>query len=167
MLPAIVQTFSTWLKTTTLSWIVIRYPWVWPAAETLHFIRLAMLIGLPFAPLHRLLPWAIAGFLVCLSTGSVFFAGDPFQYIHNPVFWFKMLLILLAGINALVFYLTGIFTMSNDYNRATMHLFQPNSSQQFRWCLDRRDVSRPYAALPRRGLLNLSTSQPFSGTRCL
>jgi hypothetical protein len=77
---------------------VIHYPWVWPASETLHFIGLALLVGIvgtidlrmlgmaknmPFRPLHRLLPWAIAGFGINLITGILFFAGDPFQYIHN------------------------------------------------------------------------------------
>jgi hypothetical protein len=116
--------FSTWLKTTQLAWAVIHYPWVWPAAETLHFIGLAMLIGviglmdlrllgmakrLPFAPLHALLPWAISGFAICALTGVVFFAGDPFQYIHNRIFGFKLLFIFLAGANILIFYLTGVF----------------------------------------------------------
>jgi hypothetical protein len=119
-----VQYFSAWLKTTKLSWFVIHYSWVWPAAETLHFIGLAMLVGviglmdlrllgmakrLPFAPLHRLLPWAISGFAICLTTGTLFFAGDPFQYIHNWVFWAKMLFIIVAGLNVFLFYVTGIF----------------------------------------------------------
>ena len=120
---AIVESFSTWLKATSLHWFVIHYTWVWPAAETLHFIGLAMLVGvialidlrllgmakrLPFAPLHRLLPWAIAGFGICLGTGTLFFAGDPFQYIHNNVFWAKLAFILLAGINAGLFYVTDL-----------------------------------------------------------
>src|SRR5215471_15420137 len=37
--------FSKWLKATKLSWFVINYAWVWPASETLHFIGLAMLVG--------------------------------------------------------------------------------------------------------------------------
>jgi hypothetical protein len=100
---------------------VIHYPWVWPASETLHFIGLALLVGIvgtidlrmlgmaknmPFRPLHRLLPWAIAGFGINLITGILFFAGDPFQYIHNLAFQLKLLFILLAGLNVLVFYLT-------------------------------------------------------------
>jgi len=124
MLPSFVKSFSVWLKSTQLSWIVINYTWVWPACETLHFIGLAMLVGVvglidlrllgvakraPFAPLHKLLPWAISGFAICLVTGSMFFAGDPFQYIHNYVFWLKMLFILLTGLNVLAFYVTGVF----------------------------------------------------------
>ena len=118
-----VQAFSNWLKTTHLSAFVTHYAWVWPASETLHFIGLAMLIGvvglmdlrllgmakrLPFAPLHKLLPFGIAGFSICLGTGTLFFAGDPFQYIHNPVFWYKILFIVLAGANVLVFYASGV-----------------------------------------------------------
>lgn len=119
-----VVTFATWIKTTKLAWMVVHYAWLWPISETLHFIGLAMLIGVvglmdlrllglakrvPFSPLHRLLPWAVAGFFICLATGVVFFAGDPFQYIHNAVFWFKLLFIGLAGLNVLVFYATGLF----------------------------------------------------------
>ncbi len=36
----------------------------------------------------------------------MFFVGDPIRYIHNGAFALKVLLILLAGINVLVFYLT-------------------------------------------------------------
>ena len=123
MMSAIVS-FSTWLKTTSLSAFVVHYSWVWPAAETLHFIGLAMLIGViglldlrmlgvakrvPFAPLHRLLPCAICGFAICFGTGILFFSGDPFQYIHNSVFWFKLLFIGLAGLNVLLFYISGLY----------------------------------------------------------
>ena len=115
--------FSTWLKTTSLSLFVVHYSWVWPAAETLHFIGLAMLIGViatmdfrmlglakrvPFAPLHRLLPFAIVGFLTCLGTGILFFAGDPFQYIHNVAFAFKLIFIGLAGVNAILFLCSNV-----------------------------------------------------------
>jgi uncharacterized membrane protein len=63
----------------------------------------------PFAPLHRLVPWGISGFLICLSTGLVFFTGDPLQYVNNWVFWAKMSFVVLAGLNVATFYVTGIF----------------------------------------------------------
>ena len=55
---------------------------------------------------YRLLPWGIGGFGLCLITGIVFFVGDPVRYIHNGAFALKVLLLLLAGTNVLVFYLT-------------------------------------------------------------
>jgi uncharacterized membrane protein len=118
---AILDSFSDWLGTTQLSHFVTNQFWVWPACETLHFIGLSLLIGVigamdlrmlgvakrvPFGPLNRLLPWGIAGFVINLITGLLFYIGAPFQYVHNIAFQFKILFILLAGINVLIFYLT-------------------------------------------------------------
>ena len=110
-----------WIKSSWLSHFVVGYPWVWPTCETLHFIGMALLVGvvgvidlrmlgvmksLSFAPLHRLLPWGIAGFVINLTTGLMFFAGDPYQYKDNIAFLLKMLFLLIAGFNVLVFYFT-------------------------------------------------------------
>ena len=121
---AIVETVATWLHATRLSWAVAGgYPWLWPACETLHFVGMALLIGivglldlrmiglfkgLPVGPLERLIPWGILGFLINLITGFLFFTGDPFQYIHNVAFWFKLAFIAAAGMNAFLFYVTGL-----------------------------------------------------------
>ena len=99
-------------------------PWMWPASETLHFIGLCLLFGIvllvdlrmlglmksaPFPPLHKLLPWAMLGFGVNVTTGMLFFVGAPPEfYVTNPVFFWKLGLILLAGANALY------FTMFNE-----------------------------------------------------
>ena len=119
-----VQILAAWLKTTRVSWAVAGgIPWLWPLGEILHFIGLSMLVGiagvldlrilgvakgLPLAPLQRLMPFAVAGFAINLITGLLFFAGDPFQYIHNYAFWLKMLFVALAGLNVLVFYSLGL-----------------------------------------------------------
>ena len=110
-----------WMRNSWLSHFVINYRWVWPACETLHFIGMALLIGVvgvvdlrmlgfikrvSFAPLHRLLPWGIGGFVINLITGVMFFFGDPYQYKDNIAFIMKLLFILIAGVNVLVFYLT-------------------------------------------------------------
>jgi hypothetical protein len=62
--------------------------------------------GLPVGPMHRLIRWGVAGFLINLITGALFFIGTPYQYIGNIGFYLKMLLIVLAGINVGAFYLT-------------------------------------------------------------
>ena len=116
---------STWdesviaaLKATALSQWVVNGQWVWPIAETLHFIGLALLIGIiapldarligfmprvPIAALHRLVPWAVAGFGLCLATGVIFFVGTPEQYIPNESWWMKVLFLAIAGVNMLAF----------------------------------------------------------------
>ena len=79
--------------------VVSATPWVWPAAETLHFIGLCLVFGvllavnlrllgvmkaLPFAAVHRLMPWAVLGFGVNLLTGMLFFiaAAGPVHGEH-------------------------------------------------------------------------------------
>jgi hypothetical protein len=121
---AVLDSLSAWLKSTSLSSAIVHYPWIWPTAETLHFMGLALLVGsvalldlrmlglakrIPIRPLHLLLGWGILGFIINVLTGLVFFIGAPSQYVHNVPFWLKLLFIFLAGINALLFYVTGIF----------------------------------------------------------
>jgi hypothetical protein len=106
-----------------MSAFVNDHSWVWPACETLHFIGLALVIGniglldlrllgvekrIPVAPLSRFVRWAIAGFVINLVTGVAFFVGNPFQYIENVAFGYKLAFMALAGINVAVFYATGI-----------------------------------------------------------
>jgi hypothetical protein len=97
---------------------VTETPWVWPTCETLHFVGLTLLLGVvllvdlrvlgvlkgvSYASLHRLLPWAAIGFGVNVITGMLFFVGIPGQYTGNVSFYWKIALVLLAGLNALYF----------------------------------------------------------------
>ena len=102
----------------TVGSFVTETPWMWPTCETLHFVGLSLLCGVvflvdlrvlgvmrgvSFASLHRLLPWAALGFGLNIGTGMLFFVGIPGQYIHNPSFYWKIGLVMLAGANALYF----------------------------------------------------------------
>jgi uncharacterized membrane protein len=98
--------------------------WWWTFMMALHFIGLIMIIGtvglldirimgfmkqLPIAPLHRFLPWAMAGLGINIVTGLLAFIGLTENYIYSGAFWLKMLSLLLLGLNAAAFYLTGVF----------------------------------------------------------
>lgn len=108
-----------WLTSASLASFVNDRTWVWPASETLHFLGLGLLFGVvlfvnlrmlgmtksvSFAALHRLLPWGILGFGINAITGMLFFLAAPGQYTQNAAFYWKVGLMLLAGINVL--YLT-------------------------------------------------------------
>lgn len=125
---AFLDNFSNWLHSTALSRVIVETQWTWPISETLHFIGLALLIGtvgladlrmlglakgVRFEGLHRLIRWGIAGFVICVITGTIFFIGAPLQYVHNVIFQLKLLFILLAGINALVFEFKILPTMGD------------------------------------------------------
>src|SRR5688572_1456743 len=94
--------------------------WLWPAAETVHFVGLCILFivvlivdlrligmakGLSYKALYQLLPLGMLGFVLNFITGMLFFLGAPGQYVNNVEFHRKVLMIVLAGINVLYFML--------------------------------------------------------------
>src|SRR6266550_5982939 len=110
--------FVAWLKATSVSQTIVYKIWIWPLCETIHFIGLTLVIGIAgFFDLRlvgffkqisiddarELMPLAVIGFLLNLTTGAVFFIGHPEQYVHNIAWWWKVGFLCLAGVNALVF----------------------------------------------------------------
>lgn len=115
---------ANWLHATSLGAAAAGGArWLQPLAKTLHFIGLVLLFGcigvfdlralgfareLPVGPLQRLTRYAALGFVINLATGIVFLAGNPDQYLSNEAFWLKMLFVVLAGLNGLLFHITGL-----------------------------------------------------------
>ena len=93
-------------------------PWAWTSAETIHFVGLTLLVGVlllinmrmlgfmkqvPFEALDRLLPWAMLGFAINTMTGMLFFAASANSYVGNPAFYWKLVFVMLGGVNVLYF----------------------------------------------------------------
>ncbi|MGA9028175.1 MAG: hypothetical protein WB440_19125 [Steroidobacteraceae bacterium] len=93
-------------------------PYIYTIGLIVHFTGLALLMGailliditllgfartIPPGAALKLLPVAILGFVLNLLTGVMFFCFDPERFGLNPAFQVKMLLVLLAGLNALWF----------------------------------------------------------------
>jgi hypothetical protein len=53
---------------------------------------------------RRLLPWTIAGFVVMAISGTLLFYAIPVRSYQNIFFRFKMILLLLAGLNVWIFH---------------------------------------------------------------
>jgi len=98
---------------------VMNSKWGWPICESIHFLGLCLLMasvgmfdlrmmgvarGLPMSALHRLVPFGVAGWLMCVATGFLFFMTAPGQYLYNPAFQTKMTFMGLAGVNMALFY---------------------------------------------------------------
>ena len=118
--------FQLWLERTLLDLVppvsgFMRTRWGWPVMESVHFIGLALLFGsiatwdlrllgigkrVPIIAFHRLVPFAVLGFAINITSGSTFLMTETDQYIYNPAFHFKMLFIALAGLNVLLFNVT-------------------------------------------------------------
>jgi len=50
------------------------------------------------------MPVALVSFAINFVTGLGFLFGDPYTYAANYAFWVKMSLIVLAGVNFLVYF---------------------------------------------------------------
>ena len=113
------QSFAESIVDGPLNLWVQSSAWLWPTMETIHFIGLSLLLGslividlrmaghfrsLDPSAIHKLLPWTLIGFGMNLTTGILFFYGDPLRYAVNIGFQVKMVLVVIAGINALLFY---------------------------------------------------------------
>jgi len=110
-----------WLEQTSVAAGVRESLWLFPAIETVHLFGIILLVGSTVAfdlrllglawreqavskLASRLLPWAWIGFAVQVLTGSLLFASEATKCYGNPAFRVKMLLLLLAGVNALAFH---------------------------------------------------------------
>lgn len=100
-------------------WIAETY-WLWPVLEIIHFIGLSIMLGALLIidarllgmlrtydaeSVKRLVPLVWVGFCINLASGTMFFVGDPMRYSVNIGFRLKMLLILIAGLNVVVYQL--------------------------------------------------------------
>ena len=107
-----------WMETSWVGNFIRDFAWAFPTLETLHFMGLCVLFGtlmvidlrllgiarfIPMGPAMSFIPITIGAFCVNLLTGIGFLCTDPFRYYPNIAFRIKMVLILLAGLNALWF----------------------------------------------------------------
>ena len=110
-----------WLEQTSVGTTIRESLWLFPIIETVHIFGIILLVGatsildlrlmgLTFRDesvsklARRFLPWAWAGFLIQVTTGLLLFSSEATKMYGNLGFEIKMLLIVVAGINALVFH---------------------------------------------------------------
>lgn len=106
-----------------VSMAIAESDWMFPTLETVHVAAIAIVLGsIAFLDLRLLgvasrrhsarsmasevLPWTWGAFSVALLTGLLMFISSAVMYFNNLVFWGKMLLLLLAGLNMAIFHLT-------------------------------------------------------------
>ena len=64
-------------------------------------------LSTPFAQTQkRLFPWQMLAMGLSSITGGLLFYGDPMRFYPNFYFWSKMLMMAIAGVNAIVFHMT-------------------------------------------------------------
>ena len=114
-----VQTTWSWLESTGVATAMREWTWAYPIVEIAHIVGFVVLVGaafmfdlrllgvsrqLPITELARhLLRWSRVALFVVLPTGFLMFMTNATKLVGNPIFRLKLILIVLAGINALVY----------------------------------------------------------------
>jgi len=112
--------FCQWLDQSAVGMAIRQSLWLFPAIETVHLLGMAALVGTigvldlrllgwvargrPVSEMAgRLIPFAWLGFVAQVITGALLFSSEAVKIYGNPAFRLKMLLLLLAGLQALIF----------------------------------------------------------------
>ncbi len=113
--------FLAWMNETAWSVGLRESLLAWPLVEATHVLTLMLflgtvvmvdlrLLGFAFREVRvsemtaRILPWTVAGFALMVITGLLLFSAKPLVYYHSLFFRLKMLVLLLALANIVLFH---------------------------------------------------------------
>ena len=112
--------FLQWLSETPFSATMRESVWAEPLVETVHVLTLTLFLGFVLFLDLRLLdvmlrhkrvsemfaqfnPWLFGGFAVMIVTGLLLFSADPVSFYSTLFFKLKMIMLVLAAVNLVVF----------------------------------------------------------------
>ena len=112
--------FLDWLESSFIAVYIRQSLWLYPVLEIIHILGIVLLVGaafmfdlrllgfskkLPVTGMARhLLPWSQRGLIFIFPSGLLLFITNAKALGYDPVFWLKMILLLVAGLNVLVFH---------------------------------------------------------------
>ncbi len=113
--------FAEWLSTTAPSvFIQENNAWFIPLVQSIHIVGIAVVFGSIFLIAMRILgitgtdqtlpqttnrygPWLTGSLWLLLATGGLMVVGEPVRELVTFSFWFKMFLIVVGTILAVIF----------------------------------------------------------------
>lgn len=109
-----------WLEQSSLSLAIRQSTWLYPALEIVHITGIVLLVGpaflfdirilgfsknIPVSALEKyLLVWARRSLVLIVPSGLLLFITNAEALAYNSFFHTKLILILVAGINAWLFH---------------------------------------------------------------
>ncbi len=112
-----------WVDSTRLSAIIRQSNWLFSTLDTIHTLGIVLVAGtimlmdfrllglglrsVPVAQIvARIVPATWGGFALMFLSGGLLFSSEAVKMYYSPAFRIKMLLLSLAGLNALIFHRT-------------------------------------------------------------
>lgn len=115
-----IETILQQLENSSPAVAISQSLWLYPIIEIVHITGIVLLVGpaimfdlrllgcsknLPILPLARhLLTWSRRGLLLIVPSGLLLFMTNAVALWSDPVFLIKILLLIVAGLNAFVFH---------------------------------------------------------------
>jgi len=110
-----------WIGSSAIGTAFAQSTWLFPAAETVHVITITLVVGTVMVADLRLLnwtdrdhkldvilrdtlPWTWGAYALAVVSGLLMFSSGPAKYVGNIYFIVKMILMVAAGINMVVFH---------------------------------------------------------------
>jgi hypothetical protein len=124
------------LEGTPVATAIRESTWLFPTIETLHVLSIVLVVGTIMIVdlrlinvagrrrgvselMNEVLPWTWGAFACAVVTGSLLFSSSAVKYWHSATFEYKMIMLLIAGINMAVFHL-GAYRKVHLWDRASM-----------------------------------------------
>ena len=125
-----IRHFAEWVNEIPSSVAIRESQYFSPYLTVSHVVVMAFVAGLvlmmdlrllgvanmrtPFSELQRrLFPWQMFGMTLAAITGLVLAFSDPMRFYANIFFWLKMLMLVLAALNAMAFHYLTYFSVSS------------------------------------------------------
>jgi uncharacterized membrane protein len=125
------------IEYSSLGIAIAESTWAFPTLETIHVIALITVVGtiaimdvrlLGWASMNTrvtqlsndLLKWTWGAFVLAAITGGLLFISKASTYMVNPYFLIKMGLLVLAGLNMLLFHFVTFKSVANWDNAQVM-----------------------------------------------
>jgi hypothetical protein len=147
------RAFFEWMGTTPWSVAIHESLLMYPIIESVHVLGITLFFGMIMMldlrllgftlrevavtdVVRRLLPWAFAGFVPMTISGLLLVYQDPMRAYDNYFFRAKVIMLVLAGLNALAFH-TGIYKRVADWDRDPVAPYRARMAGAFSlilWC---------------------------------
>jgi hypothetical protein len=117
--PVVGPAWQVWLETSALAVAMRQWAWLYPIVEIVHILGFVCVVGaavmfdlrllgfsrrLPISTLAwHVLPWSWGGLALVAPSGLLMFAAHATEMASNPAFRLKLVLLAVAGVNAVLF----------------------------------------------------------------
>jgi hypothetical protein len=114
------DSWMQWLEASSWSSAIRQSTWLYPALEIVHITGIVMLVGpaflfdirllglstnIPISALEKyLLSWSLRALMLVVPSGLLLFITNALALSHNSFFHTKIILILVAAVNAWIFH---------------------------------------------------------------